>query len=145
MKRLCDFYIGHAGWIGVLFCAVPTLVWFIGGFFVYEFRWVYLLRLGLCLVFGSAIGAYINRYGVETWLLKHRSAAGPATVVDGILVGAAIGVGIALLPTLVVFIRSNHVELAKTFVIITYLGAALAGAILGAILALIGRKYVERA
>jgi DNA-binding transcriptional ArsR family regulator len=72
MKRLCDFYIQHAGLIGAIFCIIPTLAWFIGMFITIPFREVYLLRIGLCLVFGSAIAAYLNRYGVETWLCKHR-------------------------------------------------------------------------
>ncbi len=144
MKRLCDFYIRHAGWIGVVFCAAPALVWFIAGFKTYDFRWVYLVRLALVLGVGCPIAAYINRYGVEVWLRKHRSAEGPATILDGILVGAAIGVGIALLPTLVVFIQSNHLEMAKTYVIVTYLAGSLVGAVFGAILASVGRKYLER-
>jgi len=144
MKRLCDFYIRNAGWIGAFFCAIPNLVWFIGVFLFVPFRGVYVLRLGLSLVIGSAIAAYLNRHGVETWLLKHRSASGPGTIMDGVLVGAAIGIGSALLPTLSVLIRSNHLEWAKTFVIVTYLSATLLGAIIGGVLASIARKYVDR-
>jgi hypothetical protein len=144
MKRLCDFYIRHAGWIGACFCAIPTLVWFIATFLSVPFREVYLLRMGLCLVFGSAIAAYLNRYGVEIWLCKHRSASGPATILDGGLVGAAVGMGSALLPTLTVFIRTNHPEMAKTFVIVSYLSVTLAGAVIGGALAVIARKYVDR-
>lgn len=144
MKRLCDLYIQHAGLIGAIFCVIPTLVWFIGMFLTVPFREVYLLRLGLCLVFGSGIAAYLNRYGVEAWLCKHRSASGPATIIDGVLIGAAVGIGSALLPTLTVFIETNHPEAAKTFVIISYLSVILVGMVIGGILAAIARKYVSR-
>ena len=144
MKRLCDLYIRHAGLIGAIFCVIPTLVWFTGMFLTVPFREVYLLRLGLCLVFGSAIAAYLNRYGVETWLCKHRSVSGPATIIDGVLIGAAVGIGSALLPTLTVFIRTNHPEAAKTFVIISCLSVILVGVVIGGILAAIARKYVSR-
>lgn len=144
MKRLCDLYIRHAGLIGAIFCIIPTLVWFVGMFVSIPFREVYVLRMGLCLVFGSAIAAYLNRYGVETWLCKHRSNSGPATIVDGILIGAAVGIGSALLPALTVFIRTNHPEEAKTFVIISYLSVIIVGSVFGGILAAIGRKYISR-
>jgi hypothetical protein len=144
MKRLCDFYIRRAGSIGVIYCAVPNLVWFIVALFSVPFRQVYLLRLGLSLMVGCSITAYLNRYGVEIWLYKHRSANGPATIVDGVLVGAAIGIGSALLPTLSTLISSSHLETAKTVVIVTYLSATLIGAVFGAVLATIARKYVDR-
>jgi len=144
MKRLCDFYIRRAGSIGVIYCAAPNLVWFIAALLSVPFREVYLLRLGLSLVVGCAITAYLNRYGVEIWLCKHRSADGPATILDGVLVGAAIGFGSALLPTLSVLISSNHPELAKTVIIVTYLSATFVGAVFGAVLATIARKYVDR-
>jgi len=144
MKRLCDLYIRYAGFIGVLLCAVPNLVWFISGLFLIPFREVYPLRLALSLIIGCPIAAYLNRYGVDIWLLKHRSAEGPATIIDGSLVGAAIGVGCALLPTLTLLIASNHIEIAKTIVIITYLSAIFVGAVFGATLATIARKHVSR-
>ena len=145
MKRLCELYIRHAGWIGAGFCAVPSLVTFIIVLLSIPFRGVYVLRVALCVVFGSVIAAYLNRYGVDMWLCKHRSAGGPATIADGALVGAAIGIGSALLPTLTVFIRTNHPETAKTFVIVTYLAVTAAGAIIGTVLAAVARKYVDRA
>lgn len=144
MKRLCDFYIQRAGSIGVIYCAVPNLVWFVAALLSVPFREVYLLRLGLSLVVGCAITAYLNRYGVEIWLCKHHGANGPATVLDGVLVGAAVGLGSALLPTLSVLISSNHPELAKTVIIVTYLSATFVGGIFGMTLAAIARKYVDR-
>jgi len=144
MKRLCDLYIRHAGLIGAIFCIIPTLVWFIGMFLTIPFREVYLLRMGLCLVIGSSIAAYLNRYGVESWLCRHRSSSGPATIVDGILIGAAVGIGSALLPALTALIRTNHPEEAKTFIIISYLSVILVGAVIGGVLAVIARKYVSR-
>ncbi|MHC4094686.1 MAG: hypothetical protein ACYSU3_01385 [Planctomycetota bacterium] len=143
MKRLCDFYIRRAGLIGVFYCAVPSLVWFIDALLYIPFREVYLLRLGLSLVVGCTITAYLNRYGVEIWLCKHHSANGPATVLDGALVGAAVGIGSALLPMLSVLISSSQPEKAKTIIIITYLSATFVGAVFGAVLATIARKYVD--
>ena len=143
MKKLCDLYIRYAVFIGVLFCAVPNLAWFVGGLFLVPFREVYLLRLALSLVIGCPIAAYLNRYGVDIWLLKHHSTRGPATIFDGSLVGAAIGVGSALLPTLTLLIASNHIEVAKNLLIITYLSAALVGVVFGTILATRARKYAN--
>ncbi len=144
MKRLCDFYIQRASLIGAAYCAIPAIVWIVSASVAAGFREVYLLRLGLCLVFGCAIAAYLNRYGVNAWLCKHRSVNGPATVLDGTLIGAAIGIGSALLPALTALIRTNHPEMAKTFIIVTYLSATLLGAVMGSIIAAIGRKYVDR-
>ena len=144
MKRLCDFYIRNAEWIGAIFCAVPVIGWFTATFASVPFRSVYLLRLGLCLFPGCAIAAYVNRYGVQAWLRKHRSVEGPATVLDGALVGGAVGIGCTLLPALTAFISTHHPEEAKTFVIVGYLCATLAGAVIGGILSAIGRTYLER-
>ena len=143
MKRLCDFYIRHAGLIGALYCAIPNIAWFIVALLCIPFREVYVLRLVLSLAIGCAIAAYLNRYGVEAWLSKHCGPNGPATILDGILIGAAIGVGSALLPTLAVLIRSNHLETAKTVIIVTYLSTAFLGMVFGAILAAIARKYID--
>jgi hypothetical protein len=144
MKRLCEFYIRHAGWIGALFCAVPALVWFAAVLLTIPFREVYLLRLGLCLVVGSPIAAFLNRYGVSAWVGKHRSGDAPATLLDGTLIGAAIGIGSTFLPALTVFIRTNHPEAAKTFVIVNYLSVTFIGAVIGAVLATIARKHLDR-
>ena len=145
MKHICDFYIRHAGWIGAAYCAIPNLAWFLGTFVFIPFRTVYLLRVSLSLLVGCVISAYLNRYGVDAWLRKHRSTDGPATVIDGILVGAAVGIGSAILPTLSALISSSCIEKAKTIIIITYLAATFIGAIFGAGLARIAQKYVETA
>ena len=79
MQRLCDYYIRHAGLFGAVYCGIPAVGWFLAVTATAPFREVYLLRLGLCLSFGCAIAAYLNRYGLELWLMKHRSANGPAT------------------------------------------------------------------
>ena len=144
MQRLCDFYIRYAGLFGAVYCAIPSLGWFIAVTACVPFREVYLLRLGLCLSFGCAIAAYLNRYGLELWLMKHRSADGPAAICDGALLGAAIGIGSALLPTLTALIKTNHPEMAKSFILITYLATTGCGATMGTIIAAIGRKYVQR-
>jgi hypothetical protein len=144
MRRWCDAYIRHAGLIGVLYAAVPALGWFIYSLVNPPFRDVYLLRLAIALVVGCGIGAYLNRFGLELWLLKHRSEKGPATVLDGALIGAAIGVGIAVLPPLTALISTNHLELAKTFIIVSWLVACSLGLLIGATLAIIGRACLKR-
>ena len=69
---------------------------------------------------------------------------GPAAIHDGALIVAAIGIGSALLPTLTALIKTNHPEMAKTFILITYLAAIGIGATIGAIIAAIGRKCIPR-
>ena len=144
MQRLCDYYIRRAGLFGAIYCAIPSIGWFFGVAATAPFREVYVLRLGLCLSFGCAIAAYLNRYGLELWLIKHRSVDGPATIRDGALIGAAIGIGSALLPTLTALIKTNHPEMAKSFILITYLAATGIGATMGTIIAAIGRKCILR-
>jgi hypothetical protein len=107
-----------------------------------SFREVYLARLALCLAIGCPIGAYLNRYSVDMWLVKHHSDSGPARIVDGTLNGAAVGIGTALLPALTSLISSNHPEMAKTFIIVSYIAATLVGGIIGTVVAAVGRKYV---
>jgi hypothetical protein len=119
MRKLCDLYIKHAAWVGALHCAIPALGWFVGLLIFVPFREVYLVRLELCLAIGCPIGAYLNRYSVDSWLAKHQGESGPAGIIDGVLNGAAVGVGTALLPALTALINSNHLEMAKKIVIIT--------------------------
>ena len=142
MKRLCDLYIQRAGWVGVIHCALPALGWLVGILLFVPFRDVYLVRLALCLAIGCPIGAYLNRYSVDTWLLKHYSDSGPARIFDGTLNGVAVGIGTALLPSLTSLISSNHIEMAKTFIIVSYLASALVGGIIGTMFAAVGRKYL---
>ena len=144
MKRLCDLYIRRAGLIGALYCAVPTAAWLTGMFCMLPFRQVYVLRGILSLVVGSAVGAFLNRFGMSLWLIKHRSKDGPATMLDGMLIGAAIGVGIAFLPTLTSLIKTNHPEQAKAFIIISWLAATAVGACFGTTLGAVGRKHLDR-
>jgi hypothetical protein len=106
------------------------------------FRGVYLVRLALCLAVGCPIGAYLNRYSVDMWLAKHRGDSGPAKIIDGTLNGAAVGIGTALLPALTSLISSNHPEMAKTFIIVAYIAAALVGAVIGSMVAAVGRKHL---
>lgn len=145
MKRIADFYLAHPKLIGAIYCAVPALAWFIFvAATVTPFREVYLLRLALCLGIGCPIGAYLNKYFLELWILKHRSPAGPGKLGDGVLNGAAIGLGTALLPALTALISTNHPEEAKTFIIAVYLAAAALGALVGGIVTVTGREFVER-
>jgi hypothetical protein len=144
-RGLCDLYIRKAKLIGVLYCVVPAVAW--AGFMLtqVEFRTVYLLRLGLVFVIGGAVAAMVNDFGVRIWLIKHRSKEGPATVMDGLLVGAGVGAGIVLLPPLTSFIATNHPEEAKAFVIMVWLVGVFVGAVVGSVLAAIGRKHLEGA
>lgn len=143
MKKIVDFYIAHPKLIGILYCAVPAVVWFAVVVATVPFRDVYLLRLALCLVIGCPIGAYLNNYGLDLWLMKHK-VAGPGKISDGALNGAAIGVGTALLPALTALISTNHPEEAKTFIIFVYVASALVGLMIGATAAVVGRDYIAR-
>jgi hypothetical protein len=77
------------------------------------------------------------------WLLKHRGGSGPAKILDGTLNGAAVGIGTALLPALTALISTNHPEMAKTFIIVSYLASASLGGIIGTIFASVGRQYIK--
>ena len=143
MKKLCDLYIKQAGLVGFLHCAIPSLGWFIIILFFVPFREVYIVRLGLCLAIGCPIGAYLNRYSVDLWLAKHHSDSGPARVTDGTLNGAAVGIGTAFLPALTSLISSNHLDMAKTFIIVSYVASVFVGGIIGTIVAAVGRKYIN--
>ncbi|HOX07736.1 MAG TPA: hypothetical protein PK280_15155 [Planctomycetota bacterium] len=144
LRRLSELYVRRAGLFGALYCAVPTLAWFGGMFVLLPFREVYALRLGLALVAGCTAAALANRFAVDMWVAKHRSAAGPATVCDGTLLGVASGWGTALVPPLTSLIASNHLEQAKTFVLVAWLSSAAVGAVMGSILAAIGRRHLDR-
>ena len=140
---MCDLYINRAGIVGIFHCAVPAIIWFVYVLITVPFREVYLLRLGLCLFIGCPIGAYLNRHSVDMWLAKHRGDSGPATILDGVVNGAAVGMGTALLPTLAALISTNHPEMAKTFIIVVYVASAFLGGIIGSMFATIGRKYIS--
>jgi len=144
MKRLCDLYIRRARLIGALFCIVPAVAWFTLMMFVVPFREVYLLRLGLAVVVGGWIASRLNEYGVRMWLIKHRSKDGPATVADGALIGAAVSLGITILPPLTCLIATNHPEEAKVFIICAWLSSIVTGTVIGSVLAVGGVKHVSR-
>ena len=144
MARLCEAYIRRAGVIGLLYCAVPVVVGYAIEFASAPFRSVYVLRLILSLVLGGALGAFLNRFGLSLWLAKHKSSNGPATVADGLLIGAGVGFGTTVIPLLTILIATHHPEQAKTFIICAWLIAMAVGAIIGAGLAVIGREHVKR-
>jgi uncharacterized protein YneF (UPF0154 family) len=143
MKKLCDLYIKKAGLVGIFHCAIPTIGWIAYILLTVPFRDVYLLRLGLCLLIGCPIGAYVNRHSVTMWLAKHQGKFGPAKIIDGTINGAAVGIGTALLPALTALIGTNHLEMAKTFIIAVYVTSAIIGAIIGSMVSAIGRKYIN--
>lgn len=144
MKRLCDSYIRHVAIIGALYCVIPTLLWFLGALIVGSFREIYVLRLVLSLGLGGGLAAYLNRFGLSLWLAKHRSQEGPGTVMDGAVIGAAAGLGTALVPPLSGLILSSDFEFAQSLIICVWLIAMVVGTIIGGALATIGRKYIER-
>ena len=144
MKKLCDLYVARAGLIGALYCMVPTLIGYAIMFCVVPFREVYLVRLAVVLLLGAPVAAYLNRFGLSLWLIKHNSPKGPATVLDGSLIGSFLGMGMSVIPAFVHCIASNGMDGTKTVIIcIWFLGGA-AGAIIGAILGLVGCKYLDR-
>jgi len=143
MKRLCETYIRNARLIGAFYCWVPAVAWFTTMMFVVPFREVYLLRLAVVLIVGGYVAAQMNDYGVHLWLIKHRSNDGPATVVDGILIGAGVGIGTTFLPPITSLIATRHPEEAKLFIIIVWAVGIVFGGIIGGILAWIGRKYLD--
>ena len=144
MNRLCEGYIRHAKLIGLLYSWIPTLVWFGAMMFVVPFREVYALRLVLALLVGGTVAAGINQYGVRLWLIKHRSQDGPATVLDGLLIGAGVGMGTTFLPPLTSLIATHHPEEAKLLIICSWAAGIVFGGLIGGILASIGRTYFNR-
>lgn len=144
MKRLCDFYIRHPRLIGAAYCAVPVLIWYAILLSTNPFRGVYVLRLILSLAVGIPIAAYVNDFGLRLWLLKHRSAEGPGTVLDGFLIGAGVGMAAVLIPPLFSLIATHHLEQAKWVIIGCWLAGVFVGGAIGSVLASVGRQYVER-
>ena len=143
MNRLCEIYIRHAKLIGAFYCWVPTVAWFTAIMSVVPLREVYLLRLAIAFFVGGYVAARMNDYGVHLWLIKHRSKDGPATVADGILIGAGVGIGITFLPPLSSLIGTRHPEEAKLFIIIAWAAGIVLGGLIGGVLSSIGRKYLD--
>jgi len=144
MKKLCDLYVAKAGFIGALYCMVPTLMGFAVMFCVAPFRQVYLLRLAIAVLVGGPVAACLNRFGLSLWMCKHSSPKGPATVLDGALIGWFLGMGMAVVPAFVHFIGSNGMSGTKTIVIVIWFIAGVVGAIIGGTLGLVGSKYLDR-
>jgi len=144
MKKLCDLYVAKAGFIGALYCIVPTLIGFAIVFCAVPFRQVYLCRLAIAILVGGPVAAYLNRFGLSLWLCKHASSKGPATALDGMLIGWFLGMGMAVIPAFTHFIASNGMDGTKTIVLAIWLIAGVLGAIMGWVIGLIGSKYVER-
>ena len=144
MKKLCDLYVAKAGFIGALFCIVPTLIGFAVVFCVVPFRQVYLCRLAIAILVGGPVAAYLNRFGLSLWICKHNSPKGPATALDGALIGWFLGMGMAVVPAFTHFIASNDMDETKTVVIAIWFIAGVVGAIMGGTIGLVGAKYVER-
>jgi len=143
MKRLCDFYIRWVATIGALYCIVPTLIWFAVLFLSVPFRSVYVLRLILAVGIGGPLAGFSNRAGLRFWLIKHGSSDGPATVLDGILIGAACGMGTVLVPPLTSLIASHHLQQARSLIIVLWLVGMAVGCLIGGTLAAIGRRHIR--
>ena len=144
MKKLCDLYVAKAELIGALYCLVPTLIGFGIMFFVVPFRSVYILRLAIALFVGGPVAAWLNRFGLSLWLIKHASPQGPATLLDGALIGWFLGMGMAVIPAFTHFIASNGMDGTKTIVLLIWFIAGTVGAIFGTIIGSIGVKYMDR-
>jgi len=144
MKKLCDLYVAKAGLIGALYCIVPTLIGFAIMFCVVPFRQVYLYRLAIVILVGAPVAAWLNRFGLSLWIIKHTSPRGPATVLDGALIGWFLGMGMSVIPAFVHFIASNGMDGTKTIVITIWFLAGVAGAIIGSVLGMVGVKYLDR-
>ena len=143
MKRLAELYIGRAKLFGALYCIVPSVAWFVGMLCVVPFRGVYVVRLGLSIVIGGCVAAWLHEYGVKMWLIKHRSAEGPATVADGALIGAGVGFSIQVFPALTGFIGTQHPEQTKAVIIGVWLISIVIGACIGSVVATAWGKYVS--
>ena len=140
-QRLAALYIRRAALFGVLWCIVPTLVaWTVMLTAFIAFRPVYVLRFVVTALVGGALGALANSRGVSLWLSKQRSPEGPATVLDGAMIGASVGWITGLVGPLASFIGTEHFEDAKTIVIVGWLAAAVMGTISGALLASLWRR-----
>jgi hypothetical protein len=144
MKKLCDLYVAKAGLIGALYCIVPTLIGFAVMFCVAPFRQVYLYRLAIAVLVGGPVAAYLNRFGLSLWMIKHFSPKGPATILDGALIGWFLGMGMAVVPAFTHFIGSNGMSGTKTVVIAIWFIAGAAGAMMGGAIGWGGAKYVDR-
>ena len=144
MKKLCGLYVAKAGVIGALYCIVPTLIGFAVMFCVVPFRQVYLYRLAIAVFVGGPVAAYLNRFGLSLWMCKHTSLKGPATALDGALIGWFLGMGMAVIPAFVHFIASNGMSETKTVVIAIWFIAGVVGMIIGGTIGLFGAKYMDR-
>jgi hypothetical protein len=140
--RMYNFYIQNAELIGYLYCAIPSIIWFIALLVTSPFREVYILRLFICLAIGAPISSYINRFGLSLWMAKNLSPK-KAGILDGILIGSSLGIGMSILPSLTSFIYSNHIEQAKSFMIYSIIIAGVLGALIGSFLASVGRDYAN--
>jgi hypothetical protein len=143
MQRFAESYIRRAKLAGVLYCVIPSVAWFVVGVCLIPFREVYLLRLAIAVIVGGGIAAWLHEYGVKLWLIKHRSVEGPATVVDGAIIGAAVGVSIQVVPALTGLIATNHLEEAKSTIIGVWLVSTVVGAIIGSLMASVWGRYVS--
>jgi len=144
MNKLVKAYLRHPRLIGSLYCILPTCAFFIGDLAMLEFRPVYLLRLAISVVLGGWLSGWLNEFGLKLVLIKHRSKEGPATVLDGAVVGASVGIGCALIPAASLLISSSHLEYAKWAVIGLWFEGLVSGGMVGAILASVGLKRIPR-
>jgi hypothetical protein len=144
MMKLCDLYVAKAGLIGALYCIIPTLMGFAIGLTVVPFRQVYLVRLAVAILVGGPVAAWLNRFGLSLWMIKHNSPKGPATILDGALIGWFLGMGMAVVPAFTHFIASNGMSDTKTLVIAIWFIAGVLGAIIGGVLGFVGAKYLDR-
>lgn len=107
------------------------------------------LPFGLCASpdsrgwYRGPLAGFSNRAGLRFWLIKHGSSDGPATVLDGILIGAACGMGTVLIPPLTSLIASHHPQEARSLIIVLWLVGMAVGCLIGGTLAAIGRRHIR--
>lgn len=104
----------------------------------------FLYRLAIAVLIGGPVAGYLNRFGLSLWLIKHASPKGPATTLDGILVGSLLGMGMAVIPAFTHCIASSDMNQTKTIIIGLWLLGAVGGAIIGGILGVVGGKHLDR-
>jgi hypothetical protein len=144
MKHWSNGYVRRTALIGALYSILPTCLYFAVMCLTIPFRDVYALRFALSLLIGGAMAAFVHRRGVSFWLSRHHSPDGPVTIMDGALIGAGVGLSGTLVPALTSLIGTNHLELAKWFIIGAWLAALLLGGGIGAVLTAIGRVHIPR-
>ena len=141
-ERIGSFYTRKIWLFATLYCVIPVSIWFIWVILTNPFREIYLVRIAISFIIGIPISIFFNKYGVELWLMKNENKK--AEVLDGVLIGGFVGAWTVMIPVFTSLIYTNHLEQAKTFIIIAWLISVAVGSIIGGFLANIGRKNLPK-